>query len=60
MWKTTFWLLFWSCTPYVVFFGFNRHGGIGVIPILVLGLTMACILCWYVLFRAGDLPKIDG
>lgn len=59
MWKISFWITVWCLVPYILFFGFNRHHVIGALPILVMAVIIACVLCWYVLFRSSDLPKID-
>lgn len=58
MWKVSFWITFWCAVPYVMFYGFNRAYGIGAIPVLAVGTIIAVVLCWYVLFRSSDLPKI--
>jgi hypothetical protein len=59
MWKVTFWTSVYCILPYIVFFGFNRHEEVSSIPVLIMGLIIASVLMYYVLFKAGDLPKID-
>lgn len=57
--KICLWTTVWCVAPYILFFGFNRHHQIGSIPILIMALVIMLVVCWYVLFRSGDLPKIE-
>jgi hypothetical protein len=57
LWKLSFWITVSCVVPYAIYFGFNRGGAVGWGLVLALGLALAWLLMYLVLFKAIELPK---